>query len=420
MKKLFAALLAISVTAALTGCNKPEEEQLIGKISEDTSVSSAAVNETENASEAETTVITESESVSETETTVTSESETVSEAKTTVTNESETVSDTKSGAEDTSKHVKTFSADAKSLTGVWYAVDFVSMENAVFTFSEDGSCSLVRDGYTESGTYTVSDGLVEVIYNDGKDWEAWAALFDGDVLIIKFIGWNYDLIREEYKPYESGLTVGDYLYEAGNDGIEYVLSKERSALAEQEDLLGVWKASDGSSEELIFFDSHGFVGMEYDDLSFIPVEVRNGVYTVTGEMPENVSLSEDDRRFYRCGEKVYVIIWEENYFGDSFFEYDGQTIIMERYEQDVLTADMFDGRAGIESETYYYFKDGKFYSFTNDIEDAGDIKEYDYKIDGNKIILPVNGKETEFAYYISGDYLYLIGENKYIAFSAQQ
>ncbi len=401
MKKLFAVLLAISVTAALTGCNKPEEEQLIGKISEDMSVSSAAANETENASEAETTVTNESETVSETETTA------------------ETVFETKSGTEDTSKRVKTFSADAKSLTGVWYAVDFVGMENAVFTFGEDGSFSLVSDGYTEIGTYTVSDGLVEVIYNDGKDWEAWAAVFDGDVLIMKFIGLNYDLVREEYKPYESGLTVGDYLYEAGNDGIEYVLSKEKSALAEQEDLLGVWKASDGSSEGLIFFDEHGYVGMDDDDLMYIPVEVRNGVYTVTGEMPENVYLSEDDRRFYRCGEKVYVIIWEETSFG-SLFQYDGQTTIMERYEQNVLTDDMFDGRAGIESETYYYFKDGKFYSFTNDIEDAGDIKEYDYKIDGNKIILPVDGKETEFAYYISGDYLFLIGEKKYIAFSAQQ
>lgn len=57
------------------------------------------------------------------------------------------------------------------------------MDNAVFTFGEDGIVSTVRDGVSESGTYTVTDGLVEVISNGGEDWEAWTALFDGDVLI---------------------------------------------------------------------------------------------------------------------------------------------------------------------------------------------------------------------------------------------
>lgn len=210
--------------------------------------------------------------------------------------------------------------------------------------------------------------------------------------------------------------MGDYLYETGHNGIEFVLSKEKSALAEQEDLLGVWKASNGSEEGLIFFDKHGYVAMD-DDLLFIPAEVVNGVITVTGEMPKNVSLSDDDRRLYLCGEKAYTIVWEETSFG-KLFRYDDQTIIMERYEQEVLTADMFDGSAAADDEAYYYFNNGKFYVYANDIENAEDIKEYEYKIDGNRVILPINGTETEFAYYLLGDHLYLIGENKYLTFQA--
>lgn len=403
MKKFFAALLAILTAAALAGCDNSADEQLDDDISEDTSAVTEAAE-------------TSSESVLETVSEIETETEITETLET-----GETMTETSAEAAakrhtDTENRGNTYSASKEDLFGTWYAVDFVGMDNAVFTFGEDGIVSTVRDGVSESGTYTVTDGLVEVISNDGEDWEAWAALFDGDVLILKFIGWNYDLIREEHKPYESGQTVGDYLYETGHNGIEFVLSKEKPVLAEQEDLLGVWKASNGSEEGLIFFDKHGYVGMD-DDLLFIPAEVVNGVLTVTGEMPKNVYLSDDDRRLYLCGEKAYTIVWEETSFG-KLFRYDDQTIIMERYEQEVLTADMFDGSAAADDEAYYYFNNGKFYVYANDIENAEDIKEYEYKIDGNRVILPIDGTETEFAYYLWGDYLYLIGENKYLSFQA--
>lgn len=68
MKRFFAALLAISMTAVWAGCDKPAEEQLIDDITE---VTSAVVKVTE----------TTSESVSETETEMGTSAETVSEIK---------------------------------------------------------------------------------------------------------------------------------------------------------------------------------------------------------------------------------------------------------------------------------------------------------------------------------------------------
>lgn len=280
------------------------------------------------------------------------------------------------------------------------------MENAAITFGEDGSVSLVRDDHTEIGTYTVSDGLVEVIYNDGEDWEAWAALFDRDVLILKFIGWNYELIKENYLPYDDSIPVGEYLEREGTDGIEYVLSKKKSTLAEQEDILGAWYGKDDDVEGLIIFNEQSIADLSVGDILDIPVAVRDGRFVETGEMPQNISLG-DERCFYLCGEKIYMIMC-----GDDYFAYDDHMMILERYETAVLTADMLDGSVGRNSEIYYYFKDGKFYSFT----EIADMTEYDYKIDGDTIILPIDGKDVTFEYYILGDDIYLMGEDINIAF----
>lgn len=386
MKKFFAALLAISITAALAGCgDKPAEEQLIDDITEGNSVVTEA-SETVSETEADVSADIEAEDTALKET---------SETKTEIVTEKAT---------DTKKRRETFSADAESLLGEWYAIDFIGMKNATVTFGEDGSFSLVRDDdYKVIGTYTVSDGLVEVIYNDGEDWKAYVALFDGDVLILKFIGWNYDYIKEKYRPYDSELSVGEYLDREGNDGIEYVLSKEKSKLAEQEDVLGAWYASKDGMEGVMLFKENSITDMSVGDISDLPLMLRNGVYTETGEMPKNISMTECS--FYICGEKIYMI------FDDDYFEYDEHTLVLERFQTAPLTADMLDGSVGRDNETYYYFKDGQFYVFT----EIADMTGYDFKIDGDKIILPIDGKDVTFTYYIVGIDIYLVGENMNIA-----
>ncbi|MDE5859844.1 MAG: hypothetical protein K2H23_05600, partial [Oscillospiraceae bacterium] len=293
---------------------------------------------------------------------------------------------------------------AESLIGEWYAIDFIGMKNAAVTFKEDGSISLASGDETEVGTYTVSDGLVEVVYNDGKDWGAWAALFDGDVLIMKFIGLNQEVIREDYRPYSSELSAGEYLDSVGSYGAELVLSREKSKLAEQEDVLGAWYASKDDVEGVMLFKENSITDMSLGDISSYPLVLRNGVYTETGEMPLNVSMAECS--FYLCGGKIYMISND-----DDYFEYDEHTLVLERFETAPLTADMLDGSVGRDNEIYYYFKDGQFYVFAEIADKVG----YDFKIDGDKIILPIDGDDVTFSYYIVGDDIYLAGENMNIA-----
>lgn len=384
MKKLFAVLLAISVTATLTGCGNPAEEQVIDDITEDTSLSTET-----------------SETVSETETTAESGSET------TTTTSAETSAETATEkAVSTEKCGTTFSADAESLLGEWYAIDFIGMKNTSVIFGEDGCISLVRDDFTKSGTYTVSDGLVEVIYNDGEDREAYVALFDDDILILKQLGLNQDVIEEDYLPYDDSLSVGEYLYREGNYGMECILSKEKSVIAEQEDILGAWYGKDDDLEGLMIFNGQSVAELSMGDIMDIPVTVRNGKFVLTGEIPKNVSM-EEECLFYLCGGKIYMIMC-----GNDYFTYDDHTLILERYESAALTADMLEGSLGRVSDTYYYFKDGKFYSFT----EIADMTGYDFKIDGDKIILPIDGKDVTFKYYILGDDVYLMGEDINIAF----
>ncbi len=387
MKKFLAALLAIFAAAALSGCVKPAEGQTAG-----------GITAFENFSETSETV--------KTETSVSSDNETVEPASGAT---SETVSETETATEKavrTEKRGTTFSADAESLLGEWYAIDFISMKNTSVIFGEDGCISLVRDDFTESGTYTVSDGLVEVIYNDGEDWEAYAALFDGDILILKQLGLNQDVIEEDYLPYDDSLSVGEYLYREGNYGMECILSKKKSVLAEQEDILGAWYGKDDDLEGLMIFNGQSVAELSMGDIMDIPVTVRNGKFVLTGEIPKNVSM-EEECLFYLCGGKIYMIMC-----GDDYFIYDDHTLILERYESAALTADMLDGSLGRVSDTYYYFKDGKFYSFT----EIADMTGYDFKIDGDKIILPIDGKDVTFKYYILGDDVYLMGEDINIAF----
>lgn len=390
MKKFFAALLAISITASLAGCGNPVEERNTEDISENTAVVTEAA-----------------ETVSETESAVSAD---IEAEDTTLKETFETTTETVTEkATDTENRGETFSADAESILGEWYAIDFIGMKNAAVTFGEDGSLSIARDGDTEIGTYTVSDGLVEVIYNGGEDWQAWAAVFDGDVLILKFIGLNREVIKEDYKPYDSGLSVGEYLDREGSYGIDYVLSRERSTLAEQEDILGVWYAENDDLRGLMIFNEQSCAELSLGDIIDIPVAVRNGRFVETGEMPQNISLG-DERYFYLCGGKIYMIMCE-----DDHFAYDDM-LILERYESVALTADMLDGSVGRDNETCYYFKDGQFYVFT----EIADMAGYDFKIDGDKIVLPIDGKDAAFSYYVLGEDIYLMGEDINIAFSLSE
>ncbi|MDE6594591.1 MAG: hypothetical protein K2K44_01120, partial [Oscillospiraceae bacterium] len=152
MKKLFAALLAISITAALAGCSKPADEQIIDDITEETSVVTEAA---ETFSETETTAETESASdpVSETEemmaeTSTTTETSSETEKATTATS-FECISETKSYDEPRL-------AQHEDLIGCWRILEY----QTTLIFDENRYIGL-DTGWGEIVNDTVKDGMLK-------------------------------------------------------------------------------------------------------------------------------------------------------------------------------------------------------------------------------------------------------------------
>ncbi|MDE5991530.1 MAG: hypothetical protein K2G87_00615 [Oscillospiraceae bacterium] len=175
MKKIFSALPAIFIMAALAGCSKTAEEQLIDDVTEETSAIAEVVE-------------TSSESIAET----TSESGT------------ETVAD-----------ITLFDED--SLFGDWYEVNVNDWEER-YSFGKDGSIERVEiydKNYVysdEKGIYTVSNGIVIAEYEeDGKSYTSYyVGVMYNDMLIIQEV-YDKDIIDNNYTPYDGSMTLAEYL-----------------------------------------------------------------------------------------------------------------------------------------------------------------------------------------------------------------
>lgn len=172
MKKFFAALLAISITAALAGCDKPADEQLIDDITEGTSVVTEAaetVSETETETSAETASETAETTVETSTTTETSETSSETEKATTATS-SESISETESNDEPRL-------AQHEELIGCWRNLEY----QTTLIFDENRYIGLDK-GWGEIVNDTVKDGMFK--FSDGMDSDLTATIC-GDKLFIE-------------------------------------------------------------------------------------------------------------------------------------------------------------------------------------------------------------------------------------------
>ncbi|MGN0609380.1 MAG: DUF5640 domain-containing protein [Oscillospiraceae bacterium] len=228
-----------------------------------------------------------------------SETEAVTEVTTTA-ESAEKAAETKSGG--------TYAADKDSLVGTWYAIDSESYEEMTYTFSEDGTITASDASKKESGTYTVNNGLLELTLSyEGEDYiQSIAAVVDGDVLVLDLIGLNTELIREEFVPYTEDRTLYDYCHDIGSTTVPLFLSREKSVLAEQKDVLGEWTVFEkGEAAGKCVFDENSITEIRNGKEETLPIMLKNGRTAFSGEAPENVSLSEDIVS-YLCGGKIYT------------------------------------------------------------------------------------------------------------------
>ncbi len=331
MKRFFAILLSAIL---LTACSEKVE------------VAVEEITTTEAVAEETTTIITEETSASATETTA--------EETTAETAIETTVETVESTAAETAAQIKdgTYAADKDSIVGTWYTIDSEELGELCWTFSEDGTFTASDGSEQETNTYTIDNGLLELtrLYESEPFIQSYKAVIDEGVLIFAMEGLNTELIREEFVPYEVGQSVYDYFDDDDWLSFPIFMSREKSVLAEQKDVLGKWIATE--CDEVVgtmLCEENSITAVDGDYEETMPVILKNGVMTAVGEIPENVSYS--DVPMYLCGGKLYM-------FEDEF------PIIIERIS--VAKKDLFPTGYWLNYIEKPDYTDRKSYTFNDD------------------------------------------------------
>lgn len=330
MKRFFAMIL---LAMLLTACSEKGE------------VAVEEITATEAVAEEVTTVTTEETTVSVTETTAeetTVETTAVTAEETEESTTAETAAQTKGG---------TYAADKDSIVGTWYTIDSEGFGEICLTFNEDGTFTASDGSEQETNTYTIDNGLMEFILSyDGEPYiQSYTVVIDEDVLLMTMIGLNTELIREEFVPYKAGQSINDYFWD--NAGVfPTYMSKEKSVLAEQEDVLGEWIVKmDGETAGTCIFEEKSMTLFGDYETETLPVILKNGEMIAVDEISENTKLVEDF--FYLCGGKIYI-------FDDRF------PMILER--ADIAEKDSFPTGYWMNYIEKPDYTDRKSYTFNDD------------------------------------------------------
>lgn len=298
-----------------------------------------------------------------------------------------------------------YPADTDSILGSWYFVS--ANEIGCYTFNSDGTASMQPwgDG-SGNAEFTVSNGLVELTIPDADffDSESWAAVCDGGKMYIAEMGINRDIIREEYFPIEAGQTVDEYFDLL--DERYVMLTREKPVLANQQDILGTWVMTgndDGEIREAVaIFDNDSTTVIEQHYHYTDPIVLKDGVWIAVGELPENVSLSDEETYFYLIDGKGY----STNSYG-----YIDPNNVMEKIEPREITAEVLEGAVNEDGYGHrYYFENGMLCASIS-FENGDDINtSCPCTVNGSKMTLALPAGETSFDCYLTEKYLYLASE----------
>ncbi len=368
MKKLFAALLAISVTAALTGCNKPAKEQLIDKISEDTSVSSAMANESENVSEAETTT------------------------------------ETKNAVETAFESVFAEFDKETGPRGKWLENRFY-----IYDFADDGTMTLDIGSAVLNGTYTYDDSVLSIEFENSWDTVSgfrFTADYTDDVIHLTYTGPFSDVSEcLGYAPYEPEALVTGYFSFVEN--LDFTLEKIDAEFvpAEQKDLQGIWVDrcyDDYASNDIIYIWDGDMCTKICKKKFFGESYIQKSERTVA-----------EGKEVFEDGEYNSFTVFKDRIF--IVYSGGGTPDVLEKYTGDTvpITEEMT-GEYYINTDEYLweaYLENGKGEIF--DIYDTFEKYPAEIIADGNNLRIAIKKNSFEYAYefacYKVGDIYYLDG-----------
>lgn len=384
MKKFFAAFLAISITAALAGCNKPADEQLIDDITEEISVVTETV-----------------ETVSETETETSAE--TVSETEET---SAESVSETENTESETSAVTDNETNSQNNITAAFPVGKWTENRAYIYDFKEDGTVVINTGYYDVNGTYTYENNVLTLkLLNSCNVTETFSFDITEDKDGYKM---DYKPVENGYgfcDPYEpAGLMSGYYSASWGDDPF-YLKKGNLRQEADIDDLKGVWIESDDKKHIFIFDDKKSYRCFNlFGDVG--ECSVKNG----------NLEYKEND--------EIYVF----NYYNGNLYmsnRFLPKPIVLERTESEPLSIKDFDNRwyfAAVGYETSLKGKGnggitGEDYDISIEISLNNDTVTL--TVDGEKKIYTDYFVHSEASEYYDGviyKYVYLFNENDIVSF----
>lgn len=288
-------------------------------------------------------------------------------------------------------------AAKEDLIGKWYEL---YDDNTVYTFDEKGYVTITDSDETESGKYTVKNGLVtmKLTSNDkyvtklrasgGKYYTRYiAAVAEDGFLLIGSVK-NPD----KFKRYKTGQSVSEYFEELDifpmYDPI--YLSKEKPVKANQKDIIGTWVHYSEQGPTIYIFEEKKTTAFNFKEkIDSFPIILKNGHAKAVGKLPDGWSVDEDGC-VYLCRGKLF---YTGSYSTDILEKYTPRTAPKNIFEGDNL---IYQNGEAIGAAT---FKNGKGKLYTR-----GEEASASYSVKDKKITLNLNGKSTRYAKYYIAEY----------------
>ncbi|MDE5991531.1 MAG: hypothetical protein K2G87_00620 [Oscillospiraceae bacterium] len=288
-------------------------------------------------------------------------------------------------------------ADKEDLIGKWYRLHY---DDAVYSFDEKGYVTITYDDETETGKYTVKNGLVTMKLTSNDKYvtklrakgEKYYTQYMAAVAEDGFLLTCHVNKKDAFKPYKAGQSVSEYFDELDtfpfNDPI--YLSKEKPVKANQKDVLGAWIEYSERGPIICIFEEKKSIAINLEEkVESVPFILKNGHWKAVGEVPNNWSI-DNDICLYLCQGKLF--------FTDSY-----STDVYEKYTPRTASKNIFEGTDAIYQNGEYIgtakIRNGKgpFYTFEGETTASYSVKD-------GKITLNLDGKSKRYENYYIAEY----------------
>lgn len=285
-------------------------------------------------------------------------------------------------------------ADKEDLIGKWYEIYY---DDTAYKFDEKGYVTITDSDETETGKYSVKNGLVTMKLTSNDKYvtklrangEKYYTRYMAAVAEDGFLLTCHINKTDNFKPYKAGQSVSEYFDELDSFPLydPIYLSKEKPVKVNQKNVLGTWVHYSEQGPSICILEEKKSTAFNFEEMvDSLPCIYKNGKMTALEELPDGWSLDEESCT-YLCRGKMFIT--------GSY-----STDVLEKYTPKTVTKNIFDGVNIIyqdgEQVGAAEFKNGKgkLYSYQDEAPAS-------YSIRDGKVLLTLDGKTIQYSkYYI--------------------